>query len=168
MLMPRFDYEAPTSMASVLELLAGTRGEAQLMAGGTDLLVKVKQRVFHPRLVVSLGRIDGLSMITGRANGALHLGPLCTMSRLAKAPWEVPGFEGLAEGASVVGGPIIRNRATVGGNIVSARPCADSVAPLIALDASLDIRSHQWERSYALDGFITAPGETALRPDEVG
>ena len=168
MLMPRFDFEAPSSVEATLALLAGTRGEARLLAGGTDLLVKMKQGVLKPRLVVALGRIQELTTITSsRASGAVRLGPLCTMATLAQSPWQAPGLEALAEGAAVVGGPIIRNRATVGGNIVTARPCADSVAPLMALDAELEIRSSQWERTYALDGFITGPGQTEIRPDEV-
>ena len=168
MLMPRFDFEAPTSVEGALALLAGTRGEARLLAGGTDLLVKIKHGVISPRLVVSLGRVESLTGVTSaRASGAVRIGPLCTMATLARAPWEAPGLEALAEGAAVVGGPIIRNRATVGGNIVTARPCADSVAPLMALDAELEIRNTQWERTHALDGFITAPGQTEIRPDEL-
>ena len=168
MLMPRFDFEAPSSVEAALTLLAGTRGEAALLAGGTDLLVKMKQGAMSPRLVVALGRIPELANISSsRASGAVQLGPMCTMARLAAAPWKAPGLEALAEGAAVVGGPIIRNRATVGGNIVTARPCADSVAPLMALDATLEIRSAQWERTYALDGFISGPGKTEIRPDEV-
>jgi len=168
MLMPRFDFEAPTSVEAALGLLAGTRGEARLLAGGTDLLVKIKHGVIRPRLVVSLSRVEALAGVTSaRASGAVRIGPLCTMATLAQAPWEAPGLEALAEGAAVVGGPIIRNRATVGGNIITARPCADSVAPLMALDAELEIRNTQWERAHALNGFISGPGETEIRPDEV-
>ncbi len=168
MLMPRFDFEAPATVEAALDLLGGTRGEAQVLAGGTDLLVKIKQKVLRPRLVVSLGRVPALDEISASAaSGALRLGPLCTMATLATAPWQVPGLQALAEGAAVVGGPIIRNRATVGGNIVTARPCADSVAPLMALDAELELRNTQWERTHALDGFINGPGSTEIRPDEL-
>jgi len=169
MLLPRFDYEAPASLERVCRLLAEAGSEARLLAGGTDLLLKMKRGDLRPRLLVSLGQLEALRQVEVSDQG-LRVGPLCTMSMLQDhlllgpdSPWAA-----LAEGASSVGGPIIRNRATVGGNIANARPCADTVPPLMALQAHLHLESRDGgERVVALDGFIQGPGETHLRPEEI-
>jgi carbon-monoxide dehydrogenase medium subunit len=168
MLLPRFDFEAPVELEQALQLLAEAGSEARLLAGGTDLLVKMKRGELAPRLVVSLSRISELTRLEVSDTG-LTLGPLCTMTELAESQLltGMPAWAGLAEGAASVGGPIIRNRATVGGNIVNARPCADSVPPLMTLDARLLLDSRdRGLRTEALDGFITGPGQTLLRSDE--
>jgi carbon-monoxide dehydrogenase medium subunit len=166
MILPRFELERPATLAEACALLAAGGGEAALLAGGTDLLVKLKRQERRPRLLISLGRIEELR---GREAGAggLALGALSTMSELAVDARLSGPFAGLAEGAAVVGGPLIRNRATVGGNIVNARPCADTVPPLLVLDARLRLSSARGERTVALDGFITAPGATRIASDEI-
>jgi carbon-monoxide dehydrogenase medium subunit len=169
MLLPRFDFASPATLEPTLELLAEAGSEARLLAGGTDLLVKMKRGELAPRLVVSLARIPELARLAVSDSG-LTLGPLCTMTELATSPLltGMPAWAGLAEGAASVGGPIIRNRATVGGNIANARPCADTVPPLMTLGARLLLESRdRGLRTATLDGFITGPGQTALRSDEV-
>ncbi len=167
MLLPRFEYEAPDSLDAVVKVLAEAEGQASLLAGGTDLLVKMKHRQMCPRLVVSLGSVGGLGGVERDDAGGLRLGPLATMTRLAGSPVLAEGWTAVAEGAAVVGGPVIRNRATVGGNIVNARPCADTVPGLLALGASLRLLGLQGERVVPLEAFITGPGQTLITPDEV-
>jgi len=137
MILPRFEYEAPESLEGALSLIAGAGGDAFVLAGGTDLLVKMKRGQARPRLVVSLRRVPSLSGIERTADGGLRIGPLTTMSAVAGNRLMTGPFVALAEGAAVVGGPAIRNRATIGGNIVSARPCADTMPPLVAFGASV-------------------------------
>jgi len=167
MLLPHFDFEAPRSLGEACALLAGAQGEARLMAGGTDVLAKMKRGQLRPRLVVSLGRIEELVPIEATADGGLRLGALATMSRIAASPALGGPWVALAEGAAAVAGPLIRNRATVGGNILSARPCADTVPPLIALGARLLLARAGSNRTVDLDGFTTDPGTTAIAPGEV-
>jgi len=117
--------------------------------------------------VISLGRIEGLTGVKASVEEGMRIGPLTTMSQLEASPVLRGYWRALAEGAGSVGGPIIRNRATVGGNIANARPCADSVAPLIALDARLQLLSARGNRTVKLDGFILGPGETTIQKDEL-
>jgi carbon-monoxide dehydrogenase medium subunit len=167
MTLPRFDFAAPASVAQACELLAEAGAEARLLAGGTDLLVKMKRGVLRPRLVVSLGRLPGLGNVEATPAGGARLGACATMSRLASSEALTGPLAALAQGAGSVGGPIVRNRATVGGNLVTARPCADTAPPLISLGATLRLESRAGSRSIELDGFIAAPGATAIRPDEL-
>ena len=166
MLLPRFEYESPDSVDAAVKLLAEAEGQASLLAGGTDLLVKMKHRQMRPRLVVSLNRLEGLAGVEQTENG-VRLGPLTSMTRLASSPLLHEAWSAVAEGAAVVGGPIIRNRATVGGNIVNARPCADTVPGLMALGARLRLQGLQGDRVVPLSDFITGPGQTVIGGDEV-
>ncbi len=167
MLLPRFEYESPDSVDGAVKLLAEAEGQASLLAGGTDLLVKMKQRQMRPRLVVSLNRVEGLGGVETDDDDGARIGPLTSMTRLASSQALLDGWTAVAEGAAVVGGPVIRNRATVGGNIVNARPCADTVPGLLALGARLRLRGLQGERVVDLDDFITGPGQTIIGADEV-
>lgn len=181
MVLPRFEYEAPPTVAEVIARLAEGNGDARVLAGGTDLLVRMKRGVTRPRLLVSLRRVAHLSGIAPTDTGGLRVGALTTMTEIQASPRLKPEtcdagsrlqagthrWDALAEGAASVGGPIIRNRATLGGNIVNARPCADTVPALIALDARLHLDGCTGHRVVAADGFITGPGETAIRADEV-
>jgi carbon-monoxide dehydrogenase medium subunit len=168
MILPRFDFEAPSSAAQAAALLAQAGPEAHVLAGGTDLLVKMKHGLLRPRLLVSLRRIASLARTEPAASGGLRLGALRTMSALSDDPaLRDAAWCALAEGAASVGGPLIRNRATVGGNIVNARPCADTAPPLLALGAILHLTGPTGERSVPLDGFITGPGATTLGAAEI-
>jgi CO/xanthine dehydrogenase FAD-binding subunit len=166
MILPRFELERPASLPQACALLSTHSAETALLAGGTDLLVKMKRQEKKPRLVISLGRIDELRGCEAD-KGGWSIGALCTMSELARDERLTGPWAGLAEGAAAVGGPLIRNRATVGGNIVNARPCADTVPALITLDAKLRLCGPNGERIVDLDGFITAPGATHIASDEV-
>ncbi len=167
MLLPRFEYEAPPDLDAAVARLAESCGEARVLAGGTDLLVKLRRGSSKPRLVVSINRISGLHGIQSGDGHALRIGALTTMTDLAGSLVLHGGLAGIAEGAAAVGGPLIRNRATVGGNIVNGRPCADTVPPLIALGAKLCLQGMGTRRTIDLDGFITGPGQTLIRDDEV-
>jgi carbon-monoxide dehydrogenase medium subunit len=167
MVLPRFEYEAPATLADAVARLAAGNGGARILAGGTDLLVKMKRRALQPRVVISLRRIHGLAGVTITRSGGVRIGALTTMSGIGASCALSPRWTALAEGAAAVGGPIIRNRATIGGNIVSGRPCADTVPALIALGATLHLEGPGSQRTVNIDGFIIGPGETGIRRDEV-
>ncbi len=166
MFLPRFDFEAPASVPAACEILDQAREEGRVLAGGTDLLVKMKRGVLAPRVVISLGRLDSLASIAVSGAG-LRLGSCATMSHVAAHPDICASWQALAEGAGAVGGPIVRNRATVGGNVVNARPCADTLPPLIALDATLELESREGCRHVPIEGFVQAAGRCAMRTDEI-
>jgi carbon-monoxide dehydrogenase medium subunit len=127
----------------------------------------MKRGQFAPRLVVSLRRVPFLSGLAPTSDGGLRIGPLTTMSAIAGSVLVTGPFVALAEGAGVVGGPAIRNRATIGGNIVSARPCADTVPPLVALGASIRLVGPAGDRTVPLDGFVVGPGQPSMGRGEI-
>jgi len=165
MLLPRFNYHEPQSLAEALEIMAAFGPQARALAGGTDLLVNLKVGRDQAREVVSLHRLGGWDNL-GRAKEGLKIGPLVTAARLAAEKDLGPaGVIGLAAGR--LGSPLIRNRATVGGNLVSARPAADLAPPLMALGAEVVLESKSGQRTLPLEGFFTAPGQTQRQPEEL-
>jgi carbon-monoxide dehydrogenase medium subunit len=167
MLLPRFEFVCPESLEEACAVLAAHGPSAAVVAGGTDLVVKMKKGTIRPERVVSLSRLRSGAPVTRRADAGLVVDPLATMSELARSPELRAPFESVAEGAASVGSPLVRNRATVGGNLVSARPCADTAPPLVCWKAALRLRSAGGERTLDLESFITGPGETGIRPDEI-
>jgi carbon-monoxide dehydrogenase medium subunit len=167
MTLPHFDLETPESVGAAAALLRQAGAEGRALAGGTDLLVKMKRGLLAPRLLVSLRRIAGFDGCVRRDDATVALGPRCTMNALAALDELPMAWAALREGAAAVGGPVIRNRATVGGNIVNARPCADAVPPLMALGARIRLERVDGARLVELDGFFIGPGETAIGPDEL-
>jgi CO/xanthine dehydrogenase FAD-binding subunit len=167
MLLPKFQFSAPGSLEEACRLLAEGEGKAAVIAGGTDLLVKMKQGRLSPELVVSIARLGDGQPPVEPDDGLLRIQPLATMTELGNHRDLRGTFRSIAEGALAVGSPQIRNRATVGGNLVSARPCADTAPPLLCWDARLDLASAKGIRTVELSDFFMAPGRTLIRPDEI-
>ncbi|KIX12531.1 FAD binding domain-containing protein [Dethiosulfatarculus sandiegensis] len=166
MLLPGFDYHRPREIKEALAVLADYQDQAALLAGGTDLLVNMKRKLARPSQVVGLEALAGLKEIQVGEN-EIRLGPMLTATELAENP-EVQSLAGvLALGASRLGGEQVRNRATLGGNVVNARPAADLCLPLLALEAKALLKSVSDERILDLDEFFLGPGETARRPSEM-
>jgi carbon-monoxide dehydrogenase medium subunit len=167
MRLPRFRFCEPESIEEACARLAEEGGRAAVVAGGTDLLVKMKRGLLRPEVVLSIARLRGRAPVSRGADGAAVLDALATMAELV-ASEELPGALGcIAEGARNVGSPLIRNRATVGGNLASARPCADTAPPLLVLGARVRLRSAARERLVGLDGFFAGPGLTCMAPGEL-
>ena len=165
MLLPRFDYQRPEDLGEVLKLLAQAGDEARLLAGGTDLLVNLKLGRVSCRLVVDLDGLDELKTSSGLGLG-LRLGSLLTAAWLARHAGEL-GLPGLAEAGAALGSPQVRNRATIGGNLCTARPAGDLCTALLALEAAVVLRGPSGERQLPVDEFLTGPGLTAIAPGEV-
>jgi carbon-monoxide dehydrogenase medium subunit len=161
-----FEYHAATSVADALALLAKYGDEAKLLAGGHSLIPVMKLRFAAPAHLVDIARIPGLSAITD-AGSAVHLGATARHADVvasavvrAKAPL-------LAEVASHIGDPLIRNMGTIGGSLAHADPAADLPAAMLALGATLVATGSGGTRSIAADDFFTDVFATALRPDEI-
>lgn len=168
--LPAFDYVAPRTLAQAVELL-GQHGEAaKLLAGGTDLLPRMKKRKHAPRLLIDVSRLSELSFIEAR-DGVLRMGAGTTLSALRASSVVREQAEALADAVAIMASPGIRNRATLGGNLCNASRCADTPPPLLALDASVRLRSRAGERVVPLSEFFTirgaACGKTVLRADEI-
>jgi CO/xanthine dehydrogenase FAD-binding subunit len=167
MLLPRFEYHEPTTLEEALKLLSELGGNAKLLAGGTDLLVRMKLKIDKPTHVISIARVPGLSDIVPRNGHAVTVGSAVTAGQLAKHELINDRFAPLALAAGRLGAPIIRNRATIGGNLVNARPAADFPPPCMVLNASFKLKSTIGEREVNANAFFRGPGESAIEPNEL-
>jgi xanthine dehydrogenase FAD-binding subunit len=164
-------YFAPVSLAQALALLAEAGG-ATLLAGGTDLMPQSQAGRLQPaRTLLNIRRLPGLDGVTVEG-GWLHLGALVTVSALLVDPLVRQHAPMLAEAADHFASDQIRNAATLGGNLCNASPAGDTLPPLLALDAEVELVSlgdagAARSRWLALEGFFTGPGRTQRRPDEL-
>lgn len=163
----RFDVVQPATVDEAIEHLIRHGDDAQLIAGGTDLLRDIRLQAKRPRLLVSLDRIAGLAGIQEESDGSLSIGPMTTMATLARDTKVAERFTALSEAAAWMGSPQVRNRATFGGNLCNARPCADTAPPAIVCDAVLMLRGQNTQRLVKANGFMTGPGRTTIGPGEI-
>ncbi len=156
--------ETPRSCAEASALLQALP-DARVMAGGTDVLVRLKDQLVWPPLV----EISRLAELRGMAeqDGWLRLGALSTWTEIERAALTARHADVLVEAAREVGSPQIRNRGTLGGNVANASPAGDSLPALIVLDAELELRGTQGTRRVAVAQFCRAPGKTVLAHDEL-
>ncbi len=166
MLLPKFDFFDPTTLEEACRLMAQFGVQARPLAGGTDLLVNMKQKMVSPAHLVSLSRIDALKQ-SRKENGCYRIGACLTVAELAESESIQRDLSALVLGAKNLGTPLVRNLATLGGNLGSARPAADLPPPLMAYDARVILKSETGERTVPLDRFFLGPGMTEIRPDEI-
>ncbi len=165
--LPAFEYLAPETVEEALELLSRYKGEARLLAGGTDLLLNMKRRRESPRYIVGLKNIHGLDYFNYDDSTGLSFGPLVTVHFIETSPLIKAKFPVLAQGAAALGSVQVRNLATVVGNLCSALPSADMAPGLVVLGASLKILGAKGERWVAVADFFQAPGASVLASDEL-
>jgi len=159
--IPIREYLLPRSVAEALDMLAKYNGNAQVIAGGTDVIPRLRHRDLDVEALVDISHLPDMSRILQEA-GTIILGGLVTHSQIASSPLirEKAGI--LADGAGCLGSPQIRNIATVAGNLVSGHPAADTSTPLLALNASVTITSQEGDRVIPLTEFFLDKGKTAL------
>lgn len=166
MRLPDFEYYEPATLEEACQIMAECKESARPIAGGTDLLVNMKRGLVSPRNVVSLGKAQELKE-TSWDEEEMRIGACRTVARLADSDDIASSFKALSIAASGLGSPLIRNLATVGGNLVTARPAADLPPPFIACGAHVLLKSASGERRLRLDEFFLGPGLTVMRPDEI-
>lgn len=166
LLLPKFDYHEPGNMQSALALLSSLKSNAKIIAGGTDILVNMKKGIITPKYLISLSKIKDLFVLEPRKKG-VAIGSHVIASDLAGSDFLWRKFPVIAKAASVLGSPLIRNRATIGGNIVTARPAADLPPALMAVGAKVELKSKKGKREINIDEFFLGPGKTVIRPDEI-
>jgi len=162
-----FEYFRPDSLKEAVSFLDSHRGECKVLAGGTDLLVRLRRWQIEPRYVVNLKGVDGLTGIEALSDGGLRIGALTTLSDVAGSPLVQGGFGVVAQAASKIGSVQVRNLATIGGNLCNAAPSADMAPSLMALGARAVLSGTGGERDLLLEEFFVGPGEAALSEDEV-
>ncbi len=165
-LLPKFDYYEPRDVAGACRLLSQFKGSAKIIAGGTDILVSMKKGLIAPGRLVGIGKIPGISEVQ-TVNGGISIGAHLIVEKLVEFDLVRKRFGVLSRAAAVLGSPLVRNRATIGGNIVNARPAADLPPPLMAMDARVILTGIRREREVPLDKFFRGPGETMIKPSEV-
>lgn len=163
----RFEHVAPASLDEALGLLAEHGRHARLLAGGTDLLVKVRAGLAAPRVVIGLKRVPGLDRVTCDPAAGLTIGATALLADVAGHPDVRRVFPALAGAIAVMANVQVRNMGTVVGNICNASPCADTVPILMALGAEVVLASLRGERAVPLERFFLGPGLTVIAPDEI-
>ncbi|MBI1915469.1 MAG: xanthine dehydrogenase family protein subunit M [Planctomycetes bacterium] len=164
--MKEIDYAAPATLTEATALLA--RKGARALAGGTDLIVQVRENRRDAELLVDLKNIAELNTLRFDAKEGLVLGAAVPCYRIAEHPDVRKRYPGLGDGVALIGGVQIQSRASVGGNLCNASPAADSIPALIALGASAVIATPSGTRDLIpVEKFCTGPGRTILGPGEL-
>ncbi len=166
--LPRFEYLAPKTLGEALSLLARYKAKARVIAGGTDLLPKLKRRdIKTPDYVIDLKNIPGLDYIKHSKSQGLRFGSLTTIRAIEASPVIQEGFNVLFQAAQSMASPQVRNRGTIAGNICNAVPSADAAPALLALEARIKLISPKGERIVDIKDFFTGPNKTVLTPEEL-
>jgi carbon-monoxide dehydrogenase medium subunit len=163
--MKKFDYLKPKTLEEALSLLNQHGKKAALIAGGTDVIVMMKQKTMSPGVLISLQGIPGLDQI--RYDGTLRIGAMVTHRALEKSDLIRKEFSALADAVDALGSIQIRNVATIGGNVCTAAPSADTATPLLVLGAQVKIKSLKEEKTVSIEEFFMGPGETILKKGEI-
>ena len=145
-----FDFYQPTTLAEASRLLKDNGPGGRFLAGGTDLVIAMKEKGLLPKYIVDLKKVPGLTGIRENSDGSIAIGALTSMYAIETSPLITKKFPFLAQSAAEVGSIQIRNRATIGGNMANATPSADTAPSLIALDATAKIASAGGERAISL------------------
>src|SRR5438270_4052074 len=165
--MKAFDYAAPTTLAEAVALFAAKGERARALAGGTDVIVQVREGRRDVDLLVDVKHIPELNELTYDPEHSLRIGAAVPCYRLCEHPGLARAYPGLVEAAGLIGGTQIQSRASVGGNLCNASPAADTIPALIAGQARCVIAGPDGQRELPVEAFCTAPGRTALRRGEV-
>lgn len=180
-----FEYQRPADLDAALELLSQYGDKARPIAGGTDVVIGLKYRsmlqladpdvfpaasrapkLMRPDVVVSLADLAELQGITAQTDTVI-VGARTTMTEIANSRQLPSALAALSDAAAAMGSPLIRNQATIGGNLVHARPAADTAVATVTLGARYELASVEGRRRVDAPAFFTGPGETVKRPDEL-
>lgn len=170
--MRALDYRAPTTIAEAVALLADRGERARPLAGGTDLLVRLRYGLLEADTVVDIKRIPELNELLYDPQAGLTIGAAVSCCRIYEDAAISAAYPGLMDAVTMIGGVAVQGRATVGGNLCNAAPSADAIPPLIVYGASCRIASGRvagpWaERSVPVESFCTGPGRNVLGPGEM-
>jgi carbon-monoxide dehydrogenase medium subunit len=166
MIPAAFDYHAPGSIAEATALLARLGEDAKVLSGGQSLIPLMKLRLASPRHLVDINGIAGLAEIR-EADGVLRIGALTRESELEESDLVRRRYPLLHDTSKVIADPLVRNLATIGGNLAHGDPANDHPATMLALGAEVVVAGPRGERRIPSASFFTGPFTTALGPDEI-
>lgn len=166
--MRQLEFFQPETLEEALNILADKSDNIKVLAGGTDLVIELRNNSLSENInsILDISRIKSFKEIKDD-NGEITIGALVTHEELLNNQLFEKNIPFINQAASAVGSPQIRRRGTIGGNICNAAPCADSVPALAALDAEVKLISQSEERKLSLAEFIDGPYKTVLKPDEI-
>ncbi|MBI3043853.1 MAG: xanthine dehydrogenase family protein subunit M [Betaproteobacteria bacterium] len=159
-------YEAPRTLAAAIALLSGANGQASALAGGTDLLIRMRAGSVEPALLVDIKGIPEMTSIVAE-NGGYRFGAAVPCMELVEHEAFSTAWPGVIDGVKLIGSIQVKGRATVGGNLCNASPAADSVPPLIAAGAVVGIVGPNGRRESPVENVVTGPGKTSLAKGEI-
>jgi aerobic carbon-monoxide dehydrogenase medium subunit len=159
-------YEAPESLEGAVALLAGARGDARVLAGGTDLLVQMRADVLEPELIVDIKRIPETRAVK-EEKGGWRIGAAVTGAELKEHPRLKQVWPGVIEAANLIGSTQVQGRATMGGNLCNGSPAADSVPALIAAGAFATLAGPNGKRDLPVEDVMLGPRKLALQKGEI-
>jgi len=164
--MRDFEYEAPTTLAAAVDLMARGNGQVRALAGGTDLIDHVRTGRLAPDLLVDLKKIPELNVLELSASG-LRVGAATPCYLIYGTPEVSQQYAALADSTRIIGGIQIQSRASIGGNLCNSGPAADSTPGIIALGGICVITGPGGTREVPAEQFCTAPGKNVLQPGEL-
>ncbi len=159
-------YETPTTTREAAALLAKAKGEAFVLAGGTDLLVRMKSGLIEPDLIVDIKRIPATQSITKTATG-FRVGASVPGIEIGASAALKKAWPGVVEATNLIGSDQVQGRCTMVGNLCNASPAADSVPALVAAGAKVAIVGPKGRRTLAVEKVVTGPGKTSLTKGEI-
>jgi carbon-monoxide dehydrogenase medium subunit len=160
------DYAAPATIAEAVRLLADRGDRARILAGGTDIIVQLREGRRHADLVVDIKHVPEVNELTFDPKQGLRLGAAVPCYRIYEDAAVAKAYPGLIDAVALVGGIQIQSRASVGGNLCNSSPAADTIPALIALEAVAVIAGPKGEREVAVEQFCTGPGRNVLTAGE--
>ncbi len=162
------NYVLAKSIDDVMNALAESDQDSRIIAGGTDLMLEIERGVRKGiSTLIDITRVPGLDTIREDDAGVIHIGPMVTHNHIISSSVIREKAFALLQACWEIGSPQIRNRGTVAGNLVTASPANDTISPLMALDAKLELTSARGKRIVALEDFYTGVRKTILAPDEM-
>jgi xanthine dehydrogenase FAD-binding subunit len=162
-----FSYAAPTSLAEASRLLAGANGKARILAGGTDIIVQLREGLRDADLVVDVKKIPELAELSFSPGKGLRLGASVPCYQIYEHQAIANAYPALVDAARIVGGWQIQSRASIGGNLCNSSPAADTIPALIAHGATCVIAGAGGQREVKVEEFCIAPGKNVLQPGEL-
>jgi len=162
-----FSYAAPTSLKEATGLLAQANGKAKILAGGTDIIVQLREGLREADLVVDVKKIPELIELSYSPAKGLRLGASVPCHQIYDKVEIAKAYPALADAAHIVGGWQIQSRASVGGNLCNSSPAADTIPALIAHGVACVIAGPKGQREVKVEQFCTGPGKNVLQPGEL-
>ena len=161
-------YIEPQTLEHALKMLAEHGSGAEIVAGGTDLVVRARgSRKPLPQTLVAVHRLTELGRIEESSDGALCVGALVSYQQIEESSLIAERYTALVDAAALIGSPATRHVGTVGGNLCNASPAMETGSPLLVFDASVELRASDGSRTLAVAEFFEGPGKTARKPGEL-